>query len=154
MFMRYVSRALSVCFFFLMIRPPPRSTRTDTLFPYTTLFRALDLVDLRLDVVPGQVLQRADLDLAVEVADVADDGAMLHRPHVVDGDDIDVAGGGDEDVALRGSVFHGHDLIAFHRRLQGADRIDLGDHDAAAGVAQGSGRTLADIAEEIGRAHV
>src|SRR3546814_5349998 len=25
-----------------MIRPPPRSTRTDTLFPYTTLFRSLD----------------------------------------------------------------------------------------------------------------
>src|SRR3546814_5399122 len=29
-------------FFFLMIRRPPRSTRTDTLFPYTTLFRSLD----------------------------------------------------------------------------------------------------------------
>src|SRR3546814_19729472 len=28
--------------FFLMIRRPPRSTRTDTLFPYTTLFRSLD----------------------------------------------------------------------------------------------------------------
>src|SRR3546814_8243698 len=27
-------------FFFLSIRRPPRSTRTDTLFPYTTLFRA------------------------------------------------------------------------------------------------------------------
>src|SRR3546814_3605903 len=27
-------------FLFLMIRPPPRSTRTDTLFPYTTLFRS------------------------------------------------------------------------------------------------------------------
>src|SRR3546814_17949070 len=27
-------------FFFLMIRPPPRSTRTATLFPYTTLFRS------------------------------------------------------------------------------------------------------------------
>src|SRR3546814_20359641 len=27
--------------FFLMIRRPPRSTRTDTLFPYTPLFRAL-----------------------------------------------------------------------------------------------------------------
>src|SRR3546814_20769195 len=24
-----------------MIRPPPRSTRTDTLFPYTTLFRSI-----------------------------------------------------------------------------------------------------------------
>src|SRR3546814_16220553 len=29
-------------FFFLMIRLPPRSTRTDTLFPYTTLFRSTD----------------------------------------------------------------------------------------------------------------
>src|SRR3546814_18078648 len=29
-------------FFFLMIRRPPRSTRTDTLFPYTTRFRSLD----------------------------------------------------------------------------------------------------------------
>src|SRR3546814_5089010 len=27
-------------FFFLMIRRPPRSTRADTLFPYTTLFRS------------------------------------------------------------------------------------------------------------------
>src|SRR3546814_11108992 len=40
---------LCVCFvttvslavlFFLMIRRPPRSTRTDTLFPYTPLFRS------------------------------------------------------------------------------------------------------------------
>src|SRR3546814_19235009 len=32
-----------MCFvFFLMIRRPPRSTRTDTLFPYTTLFRSVD----------------------------------------------------------------------------------------------------------------
>src|SRR3546814_15680331 len=32
--------ARDVFFFFLMIRRPPRSTRTDTLFPYTTLFRS------------------------------------------------------------------------------------------------------------------
>src|SRR3546814_11267194 len=31
---------LILVFFFLMIRRPPRSTRTDTLFPYTTLFRS------------------------------------------------------------------------------------------------------------------
>src|SRR3546814_13800257 len=31
---------LLLSFFFLMIRRPPRSTRTDTLFPYTTLFRS------------------------------------------------------------------------------------------------------------------
>src|SRR3546814_17788412 len=29
-----------------MIRRPPRSTRTDTLFPYTTLFRSLELLNL------------------------------------------------------------------------------------------------------------
>src|SRR3546814_13511760 len=33
-------------FFFLMIRRPPRSTRTDTLFPYTTLFRSQYFVEI------------------------------------------------------------------------------------------------------------
>src|SRR3546814_963571 len=36
-----------------MIRRPPRSTRTDTLFPYTTLFRSLRLDGLQ---VPGHAL--------------------------------------------------------------------------------------------------
>src|SRR3546814_996677 len=34
--------SFSRIFFFFMIRRPPRSTRTDTLFPYTTLFRSTD----------------------------------------------------------------------------------------------------------------
>src|SRR3546814_14772998 len=43
--MCYVFSVLLLCyvfcfFFFLMVRRPPRSTRTDTLFPYTTLFRS------------------------------------------------------------------------------------------------------------------
>src|SRR3546814_14060965 len=37
-----VSFSSTICFFFLMVRRPPRSTRTDTLFPYTTLFRSHD----------------------------------------------------------------------------------------------------------------
>src|SRR3546814_14455616 len=43
-----------ICFsvFFLMIRRPPRSTRTDTLFPYTTLFRSFQAV---LDGAQGRV---------------------------------------------------------------------------------------------------
>src|SRR3546814_11735970 len=36
----YLTSLFLVLFFFLMIRRPPRSTRTDTLFPYTTLFRS------------------------------------------------------------------------------------------------------------------
>src|SRR3546814_9830321 len=50
---------LSVCFIhlfvFLMIRRPPRSTRTDTLFPYTTLFRSVS-GDLVLDDIDLQAL--------------------------------------------------------------------------------------------------
>src|SRR3546814_14969528 len=41
--LRFLLTIFIVCFFvvfFLMIRRPPRSTRTDTLFPYTTLFRS------------------------------------------------------------------------------------------------------------------
>src|SRR3546814_19151644 len=38
-----------------MLRRPPRSTRTDTLFPYTTLFRSWPLITarLRVRVLPG-----------------------------------------------------------------------------------------------------
>src|SRR3546814_20533024 len=36
----HVTSGLFPYFLFLMIRRPPRSTRTDTLFPYTTLFRS------------------------------------------------------------------------------------------------------------------
>src|SRR3546814_7674414 len=50
-----------------MIRRPPRSTRTDTLFPYTTLFRSLDRhgrarVSLRLE--QGDLRARAGCRLA------------------------------------------------------------------------------------------
>src|SRR3546814_17723900 len=38
--MMFYSLSILMLFFFLMIRRPPRSTRTDTLFPYTTLFRS------------------------------------------------------------------------------------------------------------------
>src|SRR3546814_4708953 len=40
LFLLFIMFSRSVFFFFLMIRRPPRSTRTDTLFPYTTLFRS------------------------------------------------------------------------------------------------------------------
>src|SRR3546814_4994996 len=40
-----MSTLLMFSFFFLMIRRPPRSTRTATLFPYTTLFRSTSSTD-------------------------------------------------------------------------------------------------------------
>src|SRR3546814_8927740 len=46
-------------FFFLMIRRPPRSTRTGTLFPYTTLFRSSgkDLVEKGAHFGPGAAVR-------------------------------------------------------------------------------------------------
>src|SRR3546814_4417421 len=41
-----------------MIRRPPRSTRTDTLFPYTTLFRSVEGMRLGLDPGDAQLLAR------------------------------------------------------------------------------------------------
>src|SRR3546814_2258783 len=52
------------CFVFLMIRRPPRSTRTDTLFPYTTLFRSI--ADVVADVQVRK--QRQRLEHHAEVA--------------------------------------------------------------------------------------
>src|SRR3546814_14639129 len=61
-----------VClFFFLMIRRPPRSTRTDTLFPYTTLFRSP---------VAGLAARR-DIDL--DLARAARKGVLEPDFHVV-----------------------------------------------------------------------
>src|SRR3546814_4446786 len=64
-------------FFFLLIRRPPRSTRTDTLFPYTTLFRsalALEggvVADVQLRAAAPQV-QGVGADVVEELAVVAD----------------------------------------------------------------------------------
>src|SRR3546814_18211456 len=75
-----------LCFciiFFLMIRRPPRSTRTDTLFPYTTLFRSLEarkLLDRPFDVLRPVVLA-VDDDHVLGAAD-DEDIAVGHVSHV------------------------------------------------------------------------
>src|SRR3546814_13939691 len=45
----FVFVSFYVCILLLMIRRPPRSTRTDTLFPYTTLFRSIIASKSRVD---------------------------------------------------------------------------------------------------------
>src|SRR3546814_7635629 len=48
-------------FYFLMIRRPPRSTRTDTLFPYPTLFRSrLHQIEPELGIGPAFVANRRE----------------------------------------------------------------------------------------------
>src|SRR3546814_19055154 len=72
-----------VLLFFLMIRLPPRSTRTDTLFPYTTLFRSLAVLGLDVGHRVGAALvadqQRVELG---EVARALRLGADAHEATV------------------------------------------------------------------------
>src|SRR3546814_162068 len=56
-------------FFCFMLRRPPRSTRTDPLFPYTTLFRSPQRAFPRADPV-GAVGQRRGAELLLEIRPV------------------------------------------------------------------------------------
>src|SRR3546814_18544641 len=69
----------SLFFFFLMIRRPPRSTRTDTLFPYTTLFR--------------RALQRVTAPLIFEQARLRSLEAEMQRVGRNDGGEHGLVGG-------------------------------------------------------------
>src|SRR3546814_14739308 len=77
-----------------MIRRPPRSTRTDTLFPYTTLFRSA-LVE---------VVRGVGREVGIDAVGAADDAilvvAEIRRPHP-DGAVLV------EHVALRAQTVHG-----------------------------------------------
>src|SRR3546814_18619940 len=57
-------------FFFLRIRRPPRSTRTDTLFPYTTLFRSLPR-----NIAVSALVDRRDIALVEQIIGIH---AQLH----------------------------------------------------------------------------
>src|SRR3546814_16676908 len=82
-----------------MIRRPPRSTRTDTLFPYTTLFRsaisAAEAAEVRkrrqeyiqklLAKAPHSDVEGKRLERVGSGFFVAEDGSVLTSHHVVDG---------------------------------------------------------------------
>src|SRR3546814_19391880 len=57
---------LIALFFFLIIRRPPRSTRTYTLFPYTTLFRSVASLMRPAKVLPTLMLLPDALDQLVQ----------------------------------------------------------------------------------------
>ena len=114
-----------------------------------------DVVDLGLDLFPLALrFQLGDVDFVVKVADVADDGVVLHGRHVLEGDHALVASAGDEDVGLVGGPVHGHDAVAFHRGLQGVDGVDLGHPDLGGQGAQSLGRALAHVTVARDHSHL
>src|SRR3546814_8230246 len=96
-------------FLFLNIRRPPRSTRTDTLFPYTTLFRADEVVERRnagrIRMSPGDALHRGKPREGKKVAE------GIHADIGIE-EEVEFAGG---DLPPRGLQVVGQRHDAFRR---------------------------------------
>src|SRR3546814_4654006 len=111
-----------------MIRRPPRSTRTDTLFPYTTLFRSV----------------------VVDAAGGADLGVVAHAPQQAVGDARGAARAARDLAGALGYAVDAQDLRrALHDPGQVFGAVELQPLDDAEAVAQRRGQQA-----EIGRAHV
>src|SRR3546814_11402726 len=109
-----------------MIRRPPRSTRTDTLFPYTTLFRSAkgcaDLAELVSTLSRPRVLW-----LMVPAAVV--DGVLESLLPLLDKDDIVIDGGN--------SSYHDDIRRAADLAEAGIHYLDVGISDGVAGLDRG-----------------
>ena len=106
------------------------------------------LVVLRFDLDafdPLHLLQAGHVDLVVEMPDVADYHLVLHLRHVLRSNDVLVAGRCDEDVGGFHDILESRYLIAFHCRLQRADRIDLRNHHSRTLATESLCASLADI---------
>src|SRR3546814_9014034 len=123
----------------LMIRRPPRSTRTDTLFPYTTLFRSRRAPTRRRAWRSGMKAPRKLL--------IVEDDLGLQRQLRWAYDDYEVLVAGDRATAIDVLRAEEPDVVT----------LDLGLPPDPDGVDEGFS-TLAEILalkpDKIGRAHV
>src|SRR3546814_5529704 len=101
-------------FFFFMVRRPPRSTLTDTLFPYTTLFRSVD---------GGVVVVRSDEPFGVLVVPAAfDRGRVVAADRQLTGRTAGRRRGGERlELRRRGASAGAHGLV------DGAERGPVGE---------------------------
>lgn len=104
-------------------------------------------VNLGLDVLDGLGvgLKPGNINLNVEVTNVANNGVVTHDLEVSASQDVTATSGGDEDLTLRSSLLHGGDLVALNSSLEGVDRVNLSDKDAGTHGAEGVRATLADV---------
>src|SRR3546814_16124562 len=94
---------ISVIFFFLMIRRPPRSTRTDTLFPYTTLFRSRKR---QREIAAGEIVHPA---VAFGLADHRADMTRIERARIEQGGELRQVAGMRHAEAMNGRTHENPD---------------------------------------------
>src|SRR3546814_9171818 len=120
-----------------MIRRPPRSTRTDTLFPYTTLFRSRATHGHAL----GDIGIEQRVFLAVALAEHAA-GVLVHVVRRA----VELVGAGLGDRVDGRADGVGGDVVVGHREVVGGDGDD---RNRGARV-----RHAVCVQAEIGNAHV
>src|SRR3546814_17724209 len=100
-----------------MIRRPPRSTRTDTLFPYTTLFRSHSIEELGewqgIDPATGFQLVKTAEGRVLRIADLVDDDAAKR----------DRVSAAPKDTAQKNNSDHVDIIIALVMAKEGFDWI-------------------------------
>ena len=97
------------------------------------------------DFLDGVVIEPLDVELAIEVSDVAEDGIVMHELNMRAVDDVLAASRGDKDATAWGGLLHGGDLEALHGSLQSVYGVDLGDDDARAERSERMGAALANV---------
>src|SRR3546814_13728826 len=129
----YVLYVVSCIFLFCMIRRPPRSTRTDTLFPYTTLFRS-DAVYVEGNVSRSVTHHRERLLDHLGDAEGRHLLSVDHRHAAVVGDLHDVLSrGANAELDRPGGIEHAVE----HRVLKGCALVELRLVEHATSVAVG-----------------
>src|SRR3546814_9200450 len=140
-----------------MIRRPPRSTRTDTLFPDTTLFRSV--TGIRESLANAQEIKR-NSDTIVDAITASDIGALPDRSVTealqrVPGVAINrFAGSNDPDhFSVEGSGVVVRGLSFVRSEFNGRDPFSTGVYGQAINFSDVPSELLGSV-EEIGRAHV
>lgn len=108
-----------------------------------------EAVNLRLDVLDrlGVGLEPGNVNLNVEVTNVANNGVVLHDLEVAANEDVTATGGGDEDLTMGSGLLHGGNLEARDGSLESVDGIDLSDNNTSTHGSKSLSTTLADVTE-------
>src|SRR3546814_1736741 len=110
-----------------MIRRPPRSTRTDTLFPYTTLFRSVDVERLGLVqalAAGSRVAAVTDAHAAFQQRHRAVVEHVAHQSVALVHAQLGAVGGGDARRVLAAVLQHGQSVVQRCRDFSGSDDAD------------------------------
>ncbi|KAF1770050.1 hypothetical protein GCK72_001867 [Caenorhabditis remanei] len=93
----------------------------------------------------GVGVEPLDVNLAIEVSNIADDGVIWKKLEVLSGDNILASGGGDNDIGLWSSLLEGGNFVSFHGGLKSIDWIDFGDDNTRTESLERGGRSLSDV---------